>query len=132
MQLKRRVREVSALVRSSALISSTLDLDNVLTLILEQLAEVLQYDRALDHAALREPPDGSSRPRVSRQEQRDRPELRPRQNELTRRLLAGDAPIVLQDVTVEPNYMQGRERADARLDRGAAPLPRRSYRRACT
>ena len=46
VQLKRRVREVSALVRSSALISSTLDLGNVLGLILDQLREVMQYDRA--------------------------------------------------------------------------------------
>src|SRR5437867_8615702 len=45
-ELESRVREVSALVRSSTLIASTLDLDRVLDLILEQLAEVVEYDRA--------------------------------------------------------------------------------------
>src|SRR6476469_9906361 len=44
--LESRVKEVTALVRSSALITSTLDLNKVLDRILEQLAEVIDYDRA--------------------------------------------------------------------------------------
>lgn len=105
MQLKRRVREVSALVRSSALISSTLDLDNVLTLILEQLAEVVQYDRAsimllfenrLRIIAAKGFKDTENVLGLS---------FDPRENELTRRLLGEDAPIVLRDVGEEPGYV---------------------------
>ena len=40
------MREVSALNRSTALITSTLELDKVMDLILEQLAEVVPYDSA--------------------------------------------------------------------------------------
>lgn len=105
MQLKRRVREVSALVRSSALISSSLDLDNVLALILEQLADVVQYDRASIMLLF------ENRLRIIAAKGFQNTELvvghtfDPRDNELTRRLLAGEAPIVLQDVALEPSYM---------------------------
>ncbi|MGA7729921.1 MAG: GAF domain-containing sensor histidine kinase [Chloroflexia bacterium] len=105
LQLKRRVREVSALVRSSALISSTLDLDNVLALILDQLAEVVQYDRASimllfgDHLrviAAKGFAEGDDVVGLSF----DRKE-----NELTGRLLDGHAPVVLRDVHDEPSYI---------------------------
>jgi signal transduction histidine kinase len=109
MQLKRRVQEVSALVRSSALISSTLDLDNVLTLILEQLAEVVQYDRAAimllfeKHLRIIAAKGFTDADRVIGHS------FDPKENELTRRLLAGDVPIVLQDVTIEPNFSNDAE-----------------------
>jgi signal transduction histidine kinase len=105
MQLKRRVREVSALVRSSALISSTLDLDRVLTLILEQLAEVVQYDRASIMLLFENRLRIIAAKGFSDMERVVGQSFNPGENELTRRLLAGDAPIVLQDVTVEPNYI---------------------------
>ena len=106
VQLKRRVREVSALVRSSALISSTLDLGNVLGLILDQLHEVMQYDRAAimllfgDHLRIiaangfgdQEEVIGLSFDRTT--------------NELTRKLLDGRGPVVLRDVSGEPGYVR--------------------------
>jgi signal transduction histidine kinase len=105
MQLKRRVQEVSALVRSSALISSTLDLDRVLTLILEQLAEVVQYDRASIMLLF----EGHLRIIAAKgfdeMDQVIGHNFNPRENELTRRLIEGEAPIVFQDVTAEPHYM---------------------------
>jgi signal transduction histidine kinase len=109
MQLKRRVREVSALVRSSALISSTLELDRVLNLILEQLAEVVQYDRAsimlqfdnhLRIIAAKGFESGEDVIGIS---------FDPAENDLTRRLLAGEEPIVLDDVRKEPGWMGGGE-----------------------
>ncbi len=109
LQLKRRVREVSALVRSSALISSSLDLDNVLALILDQLAEVVQYDRSSimllfgDHLrviAAKGFTEGEDIIGVSF----DRNE-----NELTRRLLEGQAPVVLSNVREEPGYIGNRD-----------------------
>ncbi|MEO8284834.1 MAG: histidine kinase [Chloroflexota bacterium] len=105
MQLKRRVREVSALVRSSALISSTLQIDNVLTLILEQLAEVVQYDRATIQLLY----DSNLRIIAAKGFRENQQvvghSFDPRENELTRRLLGGEAPIVLPDVGVEPSYI---------------------------
>ena len=104
-QLESRVREVSALVRSSALITSTLDLDRVLTLILEQLAEVVDYDRAsilmLFEGSLRIIAGrGFSRPDSVVGLRFD-----PRQNALTRRLIEGKQPVVLEDVRNEPAFI---------------------------
>lgn len=108
-QLKRRVREVTALVRSSALISSTLDLDSVLALILDQLGEVVQFDRASvmlrfgDHLRVIAGKgflEGEDIIGLSF----DRNE-----NELARRLMDDDAPIVLSDVRDEPSYIGNNE-----------------------
>ncbi|MEO5953379.1 MAG: GAF domain-containing sensor histidine kinase, partial [Chloroflexia bacterium] len=104
-QLKRRVREVTALVRSSALISSTLDLDSVLALILDQLGEVVQFDRASimllfgDHLRViagKGFAEGEDIIGLSF----DRNE-----NPLTRRLLEGNSSIVLQNTSEEPGYL---------------------------
>lgn len=105
LELKRRVHEVSALMRSTALITSTLDLDRVLGLILEQLAEVVQYDRAslgllFDGRLLIKAGKGFSDPEQVLGRMFD-----PRSNTLTRRLLDGGAPIVLQDVRTEPGFV---------------------------
>jgi signal transduction histidine kinase len=104
-QLERRVREVSALMRSSTLITSTLELDRVLELILEQLAEVVEYDRASIQLLF----DGKLRiiagrgftdlGRVLGQS------FDPRQNPLTRRILQGKEPVVLGDVYEEPGFV---------------------------
>jgi signal transduction histidine kinase len=105
MQLKRRVREVSALVSSSALITSTLDLDNVLTLILEQLAEVVQYDRASIMLLFEFHLRVIAAKGFLEADNVLGHSFDPRENELTRRLLAGDEPIVLQDVKLEPSFV---------------------------
>ncbi len=103
-QLQRRVREVDALNRSSALITSTLDLNKVMDLILEQLAEVVAYDSAsimwriqgvLRVIAERGHGD-TQRVMGARYD--------PNLNSLTRRLLTGGAPIVLDDVRDEPAF----------------------------
>ena len=106
LQLKRRVREVSALVRSSALISSTLDLGNVLGLILDQLGEVMQYDRAAimllfgDHLRIIAANGfGDEDAIIGLSFDRNT-------NELTRRLLDGRGPVVLRDVSDEPGYVR--------------------------
>jgi signal transduction histidine kinase len=104
-QLERRVREVSGLVRSSALITSTLDLDEVLSLILEQLAEVVQYDRASILMLI----DGQLK--IIAGKGFDHPDevvgvtFDPRDNALTRRLIADGKPIVLLDVRNEPGFV---------------------------
>jgi signal transduction histidine kinase len=104
-QLKRRVHEISALMRASALITSTLDLDRVLELILEQLADVVQYDRASVGLLF----DGRLRIIAGRGFQR--PEevvgltFDPAHNMLTRRLIAGGEPVVLKDVRDEPGFV---------------------------
>jgi signal transduction histidine kinase len=104
-QLKSRVREVSALVRSSALITSTLDLDRVLTLILEQLAEVVDYDRASIQMVF----DGTLRIIAGRGfSHPDRvvgTSFDPAENSLTRRLLEGRQPIILKDVCDDPAFV---------------------------
>ncbi len=103
-QLHRRVREVDALNRSSALITSTLDLSKVMDLILEQLAEVVPYDSAsimwriqgvLRVIAERGHGD-TTRVMGARYD--------PDENSLTRRLLTGGAPVVLADVRDEPDF----------------------------
>ncbi|MBF6612255.1 MAG: GAF domain-containing sensor histidine kinase [Chloroflexi bacterium] len=105
LQLERRVREVSALVRSSALITSTLDLDRLLSLILEQLAEVVDYDRASIQLLF----DG--RLRIIAGRGFLRPDgvvgitFDPGQNALTRRLLDDKMPVVLEDVRKEPGFV---------------------------
>jgi signal transduction histidine kinase len=104
-QLERRVREVSALVKSSALITSMLNLDRLLTLILEQLAEVVQYDRASIMMLF------DRRLRIIAGQGFRRPDdivgvtFDPRQNTLTRRMLDGGQPVVLQDVRSEPGFI---------------------------
>jgi signal transduction histidine kinase len=104
-QLESRVREVSALVRSSALITSTLDLDRVLTLILEQLAEVVDYDRASVQMLY----DGSLSIIAGRgfsdPERVVGVSFDPRQNALTRRLIEGKQPVILGDVYQEPGFI---------------------------
>src|SRR5438477_5016729 len=104
-QLESRVREVSALVRSSALITSTLDLDRVLTLILEQLAEVVDYDRAailmlFEGALSIIAGRGFAHPETVVGQRFD-----PQQNALTRRLVEGRQPIILEDVAGEPGFV---------------------------
>jgi signal transduction histidine kinase len=104
-QLERRVREVTALIRSSTLITSTLELDRVLELILEQLAKVVEYDRASIQLLF----DGKLRiiagrgfldlDRVIGQT------FDPRHNALTRRMLEGKEPVVLKDVCDEPGFV---------------------------
>ena len=91
------LKVISALVDSTALITSTLELDGVLNLILEQLAEVVNYDRAaiqfLFGGTLRIIAGrGFSRPDNLSDIRFD-----PRQNSLTRRLLEGRQPVVLDD-----------------------------------
>lgn len=102
--LERRVREVSALNRSSALIASTLDLDRVMNLILEQLAEVVPYDSAtimwriegvLRIIACRGFPDPAKVLGAR---------FDPLQNRLTHLLLSEASPIVLNDVSDEPSF----------------------------
>jgi signal transduction histidine kinase len=105
MQLERRVREVSALVQSSALITSTLELDSLLSLILEQLAEVVDFDRASIQLLF----DGQLR--IIAGKGFAHPEnvlgltFDPRQNDLTGRMLEGETPIVLEDVRDEPGFV---------------------------
>ncbi|MDQ6695230.1 MAG: histidine kinase [Chloroflexota bacterium] len=107
-QLERRVREVSALVRSSALITEnegTLDIDKLLSLILAQLAEVVQYDRASIQLVF------EGRLRIIAGNGFLHPDhvlglvFDPRQNALSRRMLEGEDPIVLQDVRQEPDFV---------------------------
>jgi signal transduction histidine kinase len=108
-QLERRVREVSALNRSTALITSTLELDKVMDLILEQLAEVVPYDSAsimwriegvLRIIACR----GFSEPSRVLGARFD-----PEQNPLTRRLMTDFSPIVLRDAQTEPAFDHQRD-----------------------
>lgn len=104
-QLERRVREVTALVRSSALITSSLNPDQILPLILEQLAEVVSYDRATIQLLF------GSKLRIIAAEGFNEGEtvlgvaFDPSENALTRRLLGGEAPIVLPDVREEPAFV---------------------------
>ncbi|MEO6456733.1 MAG: GAF domain-containing sensor histidine kinase [Chloroflexia bacterium] len=104
-QLERRVREVTALVKSSALITSMLNLDRLLTLILEQLAEVVKYDRASIMMLF------DRRLRIIAGQGFRRPDdilgitFDPTQNALTRRMLDGGAPVVLEDVRNEPGFV---------------------------
>jgi len=103
--LESRVREVSALVSSSALITSTLDLDRVLTLILEQLAEVVDYDRASVQMLF----DGSLRIIAGRgfshPDSVVGASFDPSRNALARRLIEGKQPIILDDVYKEPSFV---------------------------
>ncbi len=104
-QLERRVREVTALVRSSALITSSLNLSQVLSLILEQLAEVVSYDRATIQLLF-----GAKLRIIAAEGFNDEETVvgvafDPRENALTRRLLDGEAPIVLPDVRQEPAFI---------------------------
>ena len=103
-QLERRVREVTALNRSTSLITSTLEADKVMDLILEQLAEVIGYDSAtimwmvegvLRIIACR----GFRDPSTVLGSRFD-----PRENVLTARLISEAQPIVLQDVLEEPTF----------------------------
>ncbi len=109
VQLESRVREISALVRSSALITSTLDLDKVLNLILGQLAEVVDYDRASIMMVF----DGTLRIIAGRGfsylEDLSLIRFDPRQNSLTRRLLESKEAIILRDVQEEPGFVAARE-----------------------
>ena len=105
LQLKKRVKEVTALVRSSALITSTLDLDRVLSLILEQLAGVVEYDRAAIQMLI----EGRLHI-IAGKGFRDIERVLgtafdPRDNALARRLLDSAEPIVLSDVRAEPAFM---------------------------
>ena len=103
--LERRVREVTALVRSSALITQTLDLDELLTLVLEQLAEVVNYDRASIQLMF----DGRLRIIAGKGfadvEQVLGLTFDPRDNTLARRLLDDGGPIVLGEVKNEPGFI---------------------------
>jgi signal transduction histidine kinase len=105
VQLESRVREITALVRSSALITSTLELDSVLDLILEQLAEVVDYDRASIMMLF----DGTLRIIAGRgfSHPDNLGEMRfdPRQNSLTRRLIESKQAVVLPDVCEEPGFV---------------------------
>ena len=105
VQLESRVREISALVRSSALITSTLDLDKVLTLILEQLAEVVDYDRASIEMLI----DGRLRIIAGRGFTHVDEVLGlsfdPRDNSLTRRLIEGRQPVIFRDVYEDPGFI---------------------------
>jgi signal transduction histidine kinase len=105
VQLESRVKEITALVRSSALITSSLELDNVLNLILEQLAEVVDYDRAsvmmvFDGTLRIIAGRGFTHPDTLMDERFD-----PRQNSLTRRLLEAREAVVLPDVCEEPGFV---------------------------
>lgn len=104
-QLERRIREVTALMRSGSLILSTLELDRVLTLILEQLGEVVEYDRASILMLI----EGRLRIIAARGFADPQRVLGvafdPKENALTRRLLAGKAPVVLGDVSEEPAFV---------------------------
>jgi signal transduction histidine kinase len=104
-QLESRVKEVSALMRSAALITSTLDLNRVLDLILEQLATVVDYDRASVLMLF----DGMLRIIAGRGflHPEDVLGLRfdPGQNMLTRRLIEGREPVILEDVTEDSGYV---------------------------
>ncbi len=103
--LERRVREIGALVHSGALLTSTLDLDRLLSLILEQLAEVVQYDRASVQMLI------EGRLRIIAGRGFVHPDavlgisFDPLENPLTRRLLDGGEPVVLVDVGAEPGYV---------------------------
>ncbi len=103
--LERRVREITALVHSGALLTSTLDLDRVLSLILEQLAEVVQYDRASVQMVI----EGRLHIIAGRGFMHPDEVLGlsfdPRENSLTRRMLDDGAPIVLADVGDEPAFV---------------------------
>ncbi len=106
-QLVAHVREVSALVRAGSLITSSLNLDQVLSLILEQLAEVVNYDRASIQLLF-----GRKLTIIAAQGFREPNDVLgigfdPTENALTRRLLNGDAPIVLEDVHEEPAFVAG-------------------------
>ena len=104
-QLERHVRAVTALNRSTGLITSTLDLDKVLDLILEQLAEVVAYDSAtimwrvegvLRVIACR----GFRDPATVLGTRFD-----PSTNALTARLVNEAQPVVLADVLDEPTFV---------------------------
>lgn len=103
--LERRVREITALVHSGALLTSTLDLDRLLTLILEQLEEVVSYDRASVQMVI------EGRLRIIAGHGFMHPEevvglsFDPRENILTRRMLDGREPIVLSNVMQEPGFV---------------------------
>lgn len=105
LQLKRRVREVTALVRSSALISSTLDLDSVLALILDQLGEVVQFDRASIMLLFGEHLRVIAGKGFDEGEDIIGLSFDRNENDLTRRLLEGNTSIVLRDTRDEPSYM---------------------------
>jgi signal transduction histidine kinase len=109
LQLKRRVREVSALVRSSALISSTLDLDRVLSLILEQLADVVQYDRASIMLRFENHLRVIAAKGFENDEDAVGTTFDPSENELSRRLLEESTPIVLADVREEPSWLAAQD-----------------------
>jgi signal transduction histidine kinase len=105
LQLKKRVKEVTALVRSSALITSTLDLDSVLQLILEQLAGVVEYDRVTVQLLI-----GGRLRVIAGKGFRDLERVLgvafdPSENTLASRLLNSAQPIVLRDVSEEPAFM---------------------------
>jgi signal transduction histidine kinase len=103
--LELRVREITALVHSGALLTSTLDLDRLLSLILEQLEEVVQYDRASVQMLM------EGRLRIIAGRGFIHPDevvgvsFDPRENMLTRRMLDDGEPIVLADVANEPSYV---------------------------
>ncbi|HKP54231.1 MAG TPA: GAF domain-containing sensor histidine kinase [Chloroflexia bacterium] len=103
--LERRVREITALVHSGALLTSTLDLDRLLSLILEQLEEVVEYDRASVQMLI----EGRLRIIAGRGFMRPDEVLGlsfdPRENVLTRRMLDDGAPIILSDVANEPGFV---------------------------
>jgi len=103
-QLERRVREVSALNRSTALITSTLELGKVMDLILEQLAVVVPYDSASIlwriQGVLRVITGRGYHDPASVLGSR----FDPLENPLTRRLLSEGSPIVLGDVQCEPGF----------------------------
>jgi signal transduction histidine kinase len=103
--LELRVREITALVHSGALLTSTLDLDKLLSLILEQLEEVVRYDRASVQMLM------EGRLRIIAGRGFIHPDevvgvsFDPRENMLTRRMLDDGGPIVLADVANEPSYV---------------------------
>lgn len=103
-QLQRRVREVDALNRSSALITSTLELGRVMDLILEQLSEVVPYDSASIMWRIQ----GVLRVIANRgavdAEMAVGARFDPAENVLTRRLLTERSPIVIDDVRDEPAF----------------------------
>jgi signal transduction histidine kinase len=105
LQLKKRVKEVTALVSSSALITSTFDLDRLLSLILEQLAGVIDYDRATVQMLI----EGRLRVIAGRgfrdMERVLGAAFDPRENALAKRLLDSAEPIVLRNVSEEPAFM---------------------------
>jgi signal transduction histidine kinase len=103
-QLQRRVREVDALNRSSALITSTLELGRVMDLILEQLSEVVPYDSASIMWRIQ----GVLRVIANRgavdSDMAVGARFDPAENVLTRRLLTERSPIVIADVRGEPAF----------------------------